>query len=728
MSEPTTPTPATDLQRLAAATHDDPFAFLGPHRRGDQIVLRCFMPAARALRVVAGPTLERVPGSDLFIWRGAANQLPGDYELQWTDTEGTQHRGQDPYRFGPLVGEFDRQVFGEGRHWHVHRFLGTNLRTASGVEGVLFATWAPNARRVSVVGDFNRWDGRCHPLRHHPGGIWEIFLPGVDDGARYKFEILGADGSLALKTDPYARAMELRPQTAAVVSTRSSHRWQDQAWMAARVRSDWLHRPCSIYELHAGSWRRRVNGDWLSWEELTAQLIPYVRELGYTHIELMPVMEHPLDASWGYQTLGYFAPTARHGSPDAFRAFVDACHQAGIGVLLDWTPAHFPSDAHGLARFDGTPLYEHGDPRRGRHPDWGSLVFDYGRPEVRNFLLASALSWLQDFHIDGLRVDAVASMLYLDYSRQPGEWLPNRYGGRENLEAIELLQQLNHVVHQQFPGALVIAEESTAWPQVTRPTWLGGLGFSMKWNMGWMHDTLDYLRHDPIHRSYHQQQLTFGLMYAHHENFVLPLSHDEVVHGKGSLLAKMPGDDWQRFANLRLLYVYQWTYPGKKLLFMGQEFGQRAEWNHNAALDWALLDHSPHRGVRQLLIDLNRLHRAQPPLHVHDFDAEGFEWIDCNDAQQSVLSYLRRGAGEVAVVVLNFTPVPRCGYRLGVPLAGRYRELLNSDAGVYGGSGGGNLGGVHSQPQPWMGRAHSLVLNLPPLGGLILVPDTSAAG
>ena len=633
--------------------------------------------------------------------------------------------GDNTHLYLPQIGDFDRHVFGEGHHWHAHRFLGANARRVDGVNGVLFATWAPGARRVGVVGDFNGWNSHGHAMHPHPGGIWEGFLPGVAEGAHYKFEILGVDGTTALKADPYARAMELRPQTASVVCTRSQHCWNDNGWMAAQRDRDWGHQPCSIYELHAGSWRRHADGRWLNWAELAAALIPYVRQLNYSHIELMPVMGYPLDASWGYQTLGYFAPTARHGSPDDFRAFIDACHAAGIGVILDWTPAHFPSDAHGLERFDGAPLYEYGDPRRGRHPDWGSLVFDYGRPEVRNFLLASALFWLEDFHIDGLRVDAVASMLYLDYSRQPGEWLPNRYGGRENLEAVAFLQQLNHVVHQQFPGTLVIAEESTAWPQVTRPTSTGGLGFSMKWNMGWMHDTLDYLRHDPINRSYYQRLLTFGLLYAHGENFVLPLSHDEVVHGKGSLLNNMPGDDWQRFANLRLLLVYHWTYPGKKLLFMGQEFAQCREWNFEAALDWDLLQQPRHLGVQKLVTDLNRLYRGLGPLHARDFTADGFEWIDCNDHHQSVLSYLRRDGEHWVVVVLNFTPVPRSGYRIGVPVASRYRELLNGDASVYGGSNLGNGGHIDSQPLPWMGRPHSLALSLPPLGGLILAPETN---
>jgi 1,4-alpha-glucan branching enzyme len=591
---------------------------------------------------------------------------------------------------------------------------------------VLFATWAPNALRVSVVGDFNAWDGRRHPMRRHPGGIWELFVPELADGVRYKFEILSRDAGLQIKADPYARQAELRPQTASVVAS-TRHCWQDQAWMQARAASDWLHAPMTIYELHAGSWQRHDDGRWLSYAELAERLIPYVRAQGFTHIELLPVMEHPFDGSWGYQTLGYFAPTRRHGNADDFRVFVDVCHGAGIGVLLDWTPAHFPSDPHGLARFDGTPLYEHADPRQGQHPDWDTLVYDYGRPEVRNFLLASALFWLEEFHCDGLRVDAVASMLYLDYSREPGQWIPNRDGGRENLDAISLLQQLNAVVHERHPGAVVIAEESTAWPQVTRPTWTGGLGFSMKWNMGWMRDTLDYLALDPVHRSHHHRRLTFGLLYAHSENFVLPLSHDEVVHGKRSLLEKMPGDDWQRFAQLRLLYAYQWSQPGRKLLFMGQEFGQRREWNHDAALDWSLLDHAVdgprHRGLQRLVADLNALYTSTPALHRGDFDAAGFEWLDCDDHAHSVLSYLRRDGAASVIVVLNFTPVPRHAYRIGVPAGGRYREILNTDAAGYGGSDLGNQGAVHAQDVAWGGRSHCLELLLPPLGALILQPS-----
>ncbi len=624
----------------------------------------------------------------------------------------------------PRVGEFDRQVFGEGHHWHAYRFLGAHARSRDGQAGVQFATWAPAAQRLSVVGDFNGWNGLAHPMQRHPGGIWERFVPGLQPGALYKFEVAGADGSLCLKSDPYARQMELRPQTASVVTTPTRHHWEDDRWMEARRQRDWQRAPMSIYELHLGSWRRDAGGQTPGYRELGQLLPAYLRELGFTHIELLPVMEHPFDGSWGYQTLGYFAPTSRHGSPDDFRAFVDQCHQAGLGVLLDWTPAHFPADAHGLARFDGGPLYEYPDPVQARHPDWDTLIFDYGRPEVRNFLLASALFWLDEYHIDGLRVDAVASMLYLDYSRKAGQWRPNRHGGRENLEAVALLQQLNALVHELHPGAVTIAEESTAWPLVTRPTYVGGLGFTMKWNMGWMHDTLDYLRLDPIHRRYHHDRITFGLLYAHSENFVLPLSHDEVVHGKGSLLNKMHGDDWQRFAQLRLLLAYQWTYPGKKLLFMGQEFAQRREWDHDRALDWELLREPAHRGVQRLVADLNRLYRQAPALHGDDFSPQGFEWLDCHDVAQSVASYLRRSDGRLVVVVANFTPVPRSGYRIGVPLPGRYREILNTDAAAYGGSNMGNLGAVNADAQPWMGQPCSIALTLPPLALLCLEPES----
>ena len=633
------------------------------------------------------------------------------------------------------IGAFDRQVFAEGHHWHAYRFLGANALSVEGQPGFLFATWAPRARSVSVVGEFNGWDGRTHPMRMHPGGIWERFIPGVTAGELYKFEVTGAHGERVLKTDPYAQQMQKRPQTASITVAASGYAWGDAAWMERRSRFDWLHQPLSAYEMHLGSWKRHSDGRQWTYRELAAELPAYVAEMGFTHVELLPVGEHPFDGSWGYQPIGNFAPSSRFGAPDDFRALVDAFHQAGIGVIVDWVPAHFPRDAHGLARFDGLPLYEYGDPRRGEHPDWNTLIYDYGRPEVRNYLLGSALYWLEEFHVDGLRVDAVASMLYLDYSRRPGEWLPNQYGGRENIEAMEFLRELNAVVHDRHPGAVVIAEESTSWPQVTRPAYVGGLGFSMKWDLGWMHDTLDYFHLDPVYRRFHHQHLTFGMMYRYSENFMLALSHDEVVHGKGSLLRKMPGDRWQRFANLRLLYTYLMSYAGKKLLFMGQEFAQDREWNHDVELDWELLNDGQHAGVRALLRDLNRLYRSLPALHASEFEPGSLEWIDCHDSPQSVLSYLRIGGGSHAVVVLNFTPVVRENYRLGVPAPSPlqkgqgavYHEVFNSDSRLYGGSDVGNAGLVRSSGTPWMGRPCSLELRLPPLGGVILVPGVHAA-
>jgi 1,4-alpha-glucan branching enzyme len=714
---------ARQAQLLAEARHPDPASFLGRHAAADGIVVRVFSPRTHALKVTDGPELTRLAGTDLFLWSGAAVEVPERYELSWTGDEDDPHQRHDPYAFPPQVSDFERQVFGEGHHWHAYRFLGANPRRVDGVDGTLFATWAPGAKRVSVVGDFNRWDGRCHPMRRHPGGIWELFLPGIHAGALYKFEIVGRDGELRLKADPFGRRFQAPPETASVVDGPSAHAWQDGAWQAARRERDWLQAPMSVYEVHLASWRRHPDGRHSSYRELAAALVPYALGLGFTHVELLPISEHPYEASWGYQTLGNYAPVSRHGTPDDFRAFVDHCHGHGLGVILDWVPAHFPRDAHGLVEFDGGPLYEYGDPRLGAHPDWDTLIYDYGRPEVRNYLLASALHWLEEFHVDGLRVDAVASMLYLDYSRKSGEWLPNRYGGRENLEAIDFLRELNHVVHDRHPGALVIAEESTAWPLVTRPTYVGGLGFSMKWNLGWMHDTLDYFRHDPLYRRHHHDRLTFSQLYAYSENFVLPLSHDEVVHGKGSLLGKMPGDDWQRFANLRLLYCYQWTHPGKKLLFMGQEFGQSTEWNHDTGPDWRASDGFRNAGLRRLVQDLNRCYHQESALHRHDFAPEGFAWIDCNDQMQSTLSFIRRDGERFVVVVLNFTPVVREGCCVGVPAAGVYRELLNSDSSAYGGSNVGNFGAVRASPEPRHGYPHSLRLTLPPLAAVILQPE-----
>ncbi|MBP6480707.1 MAG: 1,4-alpha-glucan branching protein GlgB [Pseudomonadales bacterium] len=712
-----------DVRRLLASRLHDPFTLLGRH--GEEI--RLWRPWAVAAWVGA----ERVPArrvgtSGLFVLRhdGAPGPHP---EVHWRDVAGTMHCDIDPYDFPPQIGDLDLHLFGEGRHRHAYRMLGAHTCTVDGIAGTRFATWAPNAERVSVVGDFNQWDGRCHPMRvRGASGVWELFLPGVGPGALYRFELRSRhDGSLHLKADPYGQQFERRPHTASIVTAPPAHAWQDSEWMERRREWDWLHAPVSVYELHLGSWQRREDGEFLDYRELAHRVAEHAVWLGFTHIELMPVTEHPLDASWGYQATGYFAPTSRFGSPDDFRYFVDHCHQRGIGVLLDWVPAHFPRDAHALARFDGTTLYEHADPRRGEHRDWGTLIYDFGRNEVRNFLLASANCWLEEFHIDGLRVDAVASMLYLDYSREPGDWTPNVHGGRENLEAMQFLRELNELTHGEHPGTLTIAEESTAWPQVTRPVWLGGLGFSMKWNMGWMHDTLGYMAHDPVHRVYHHPELTFGLLYAFTENFLLPFSHDEVVHGKGSMLGKMPGDDWQRFANLRLLYLYQYTYPGAKLMFMGGEFAQGREWSHAQPLEWAALEGERERGVFALVRDLNHLYRDQSALHGHGFEQQGFEWIDCHDATQSVISYLRRAGDECCVVVLNFTPVPRRGYRIGVPEGGSYRELLNTDSRYYAGSDLGNGAPLAAVAEPLMGRPFSLGITLPPLAGLVLQRERS---
>ena len=715
--------PNSELRRLLEARHHDPFAVLGRHPSHGVETFRAFLPHAETARIEAdGPDLQRIPGTDLFECRVEhGNGIPQHYSIHWQDKSGRNGSHVDPYTFPPQLPDFDLYLFGEGRHHHIYRILGAHLCSVDGVEGVLFATWAPNAERVSVVGDFNGWDGRPHCMRSRgSSGVWELFIPGLQAGCFYKFEIRNRQqNTILLKTDPYGQRFELRPGTASIVVDQDRYEWGDANWLENRSASEWLHEPMSVYEVHLGSWRLDPEGQFLNYRKLAELLVDYVKPLGFTHIELLPITEHPFDGSWGYQTTGYFAPTSRFGTPDDFRWFIDYCHQHGIGVILDWVPAHFPKDAHGLAWFDGTPLYEHEDPRLGEHRDWGTLIYNYGRNEVRNFLIGSALYWLEEFHLDGLRVDAVASMLYLDYSREAGDWIPNKYGGNENLEAIAFLRELNTVTHQQCPGTLIMAEESTAWPQVTRPTWTGGLGFSMKWNMGWMHDTLEYFNKDPIHRHYHHDQLTFGLLYAFTENFVLPFSHDEVVHGKGSLLARMPGDDWQRFANLRLLYTYMLTYPGKKLLFMGCEFGQGTEWNAARELDWYVLDYPQHQGVAKALGDLNRLYTSTPALHRGDFAHEGFEWIDCHDASQSVLSYLRRAGDEFVVVVFNFTPVPRHNYRIGVPEPGTYREIFNSDSMYYGGSNVGNAP-VEAEPKEWMGRPCSINLTIPPLGGIVL--------
>jgi 1,4-alpha-glucan branching enzyme len=709
---------------LHEARLHDPFAHLGLHHTGREWLLRVFAPHDERvwLRTQSGwQAMQKMDARGVFEWR-SPDPPPLPCLLRLENGAGSRET-YDPYCLPNPISEQDLYLFNEGRLLQAYRTLGAHVMEVEGIPGVNFAVWAPNAERVSVVGDFNRWDGRVHPMRVlGASGVWQLFIPGLGPGELYKFEIRNRDtGQVFVKTDPYAQAMELRPGTAARICAPSHYQWGDADWLAARAAHDWLHAPMNIYELHAGSWRRKPDGRFLNYRELAEALLPYVRQMGYTHIELMPISEHPLDESWGYQTTGYFAPTSRYGSPDDLRTFVDRCHQAGIGVILDWVPAHFPADDWALARFDGTALYEHEDPRLGRHQDWGTLIFNYGRHEVKSFLLSSAHYWLAEFHFDGLRVDAVASMLYLDYSRKPGEWLPNRFGGRENLEAIDFLREMNVMVHETFPGALTFAEESTAWPMVSRPVYLGGLGFSMKWNMGWMNDTLSYFAHDPVHRRYHHNQLTFGQLYAYTENFVLPFSHDEVVHGKRSLLDKMPGDAWQKFANLRLLFTYQLTYPGKKLNFMGNEFGQGREWNVHGALDWHLLDVHWHQGVAACLRDLNRLYRDTPSLHELDFAQEGFQWIDCHDADQSILSYLRRARnGDFVVVVLNFTPVVRENYRIGVPEGGGYGEVFNSDSVYYGGSNVGNGHGLRAEALPWMGFPHSLALTLPPLAGIIL--------
>ena len=731
-----------DLDRLIAGTHWNPRAILGPHRGtiGGQpsLIIRAWLPYAARVDVLpedpAGVlvAMTRLHDAGLFEAVAPAHAAIPSYRLRVTQHDGTVAELHDPYAFPPLLTEFELHLFAESTLYKAYDRLGAHMRTVEGITGVHFAVWAPNAERVSVVGDFNRWDGRCHLMTSRGAtGLWELFIPDLPEGTLYKYEIRSQDrGALLVKADPYAQAGELRPRTASMVCDLSRYSWHDQGWMAARARWNPLTAPLSIYEVHLGSWMRvpEEGNRWLTYQELAQKLIPYAKEFGYTHLELMPVTEHPFDGSWGYQATGYFAATSRYGRPEDFMAFVDAAHQAELGVIMDWAPAHFPDDPHGLATFDGTHLYDHADPRLGHHPDWHSRIFNYDRAEVRTFLLNSALFWLEKYHIDGLRVDAVASMLYLDYGRKAGEWIPNEFGGHENLGAVSLLKELNVLVHREHPGAITIAEESTSWPGVSRPTYAGGLGFTFKWNMGWMHDMLEYFRHDPVHRQFHQDQLTFGLLYAFTENFVLALSHDEVVHGKRALLDKMPGDIWQRFANLRLLYGSMYGYPGKKMLFMGGEFGQWREWNHDTSLDWHLCSFEPHRGLQRLIRDLNSLYRAEPALYEADFDWSGFQWIDFNDTDNSVIAFLRKAASssDAVVCVCNFTPVPRHGYRIGVPTAGWYREILNTDAFYYGGSNVGNSGGVQSVDSPGHGFPHSLTLTLPPLGMLLLKHEPAA--
>ncbi|WP_122663554.1 1,4-alpha-glucan branching protein GlgB [Pseudomonas viridiflava] len=725
---------AVDMDALIRAEHRDPFSILGPHGDGaDGQIIRAYLPDALSVTVLAREgghelgalEMSAVPG--FFIGRFAQVQ-PYLLKINWA---GGEQITEDPYSFGPLLGEMDLYLFAEGNHRDLSSCLGAQLTTVEGVQGVRFAVWAPNARRVSVVGGFNNWDGRRHPMRlRHPTGVWEVFVPRLQPGELYKFEILGAHGILPLKSDPMALATTLPPDTASKVSAPLQFEWHDNDWLQSRGERHAANAPLSIYELHAGSWQMEQNdeGQWrqYNWRELADRLIPYVKELGFTHIELMPIMEHPFGGSWGYQLLAQFAPTARYGSPEDFAAFVNACHQAEIGVILDWVPAHFPTDTHGLAQFDGTALYEYANPQEGFHQDWDTLIYNLGRTEVHGFMLASALHWLKHYHIDGLRVDAVASMLYRDYSRKAGEWVPNRFGGRENLEAIDFLRHLNDVVALEAPGTLVIAEESTAWPGVSQSTQQGGLGFAYKWNMGWMHDTLHYMQQDPIHRAHHHSELSFGLMYAWSEKFILPISHDEVVHGKHSLIDKMPGDRWQKFANLRAYLTFMWTHPGKKLLFMGCEFGQWREWNHDEQLDWYLLQYAEHIGVKKLVSDLNRVYREEKALHERDTEPMGFQWLIGDDAANSVFAYMRWSKeGEPLLVVANLTPVPREGYRVGVPYGGNWVELLNSDAEMYAGSNLGNGGGVHADEVKSHGQPVSLSLNLPPLAVLILKPRAS---
>ena len=720
----------TQLNLILDAKHHDPFAFLGLHQEKaeknhlETYSFRCFMPYASSLDVLTSSgwqALQKTQEQGFFEWQGRDNiQAPCQIRVHHHEHSIETY---DPYSFMPMITADELHLFGEGNLKQAYKTLGAQLCTHQGVKGVRFAVWAPNAERVSVIGSFNQWDGRVNPMRvHGASGVWELFIPALEADALYKFEIRQRHtGNILVKTDPYGFCFEARPGSAAKVSALNQYQWLDDDWLKQRADSSWLHAPFNCYEVHLGSWRRNAAGEFLNYRELASQLIHYVKDMGYTHIELMPVSEHPLNESWGYQTTGYFGVTNRYGTPDDFRFFVDACHAAHIGVILDWVPGHFPKDDWALARFDGTALYEHEDPRLGEHQDWGTYIFNYGRNEVRNFLIANAHYWLNEFHIDGLRVDAVASMLYLDYSRKADEWLPNKFGGRENLDAIEFLKQLNIMVHEEFAGAFTIAEESTSWPMISRPVYLGGLGFSMKWNMGWMNDTLSYFEDDPIHRRYHHNKLTFGQLYAYSENFVLPFSHDEVVHGKHSLLDKMPGDAWQKFANLRLLMTHQMCSPGKKLNFMGNEFGQGREWNVNASLDWHLLDAHWHQGIKLACHDLNHLYAQLPALHDLDFQPQGFDWIDCQDADQSILSYIRRARdGSFVLILLNFTPVPRPNYRFGVPCAGEYAEIFNSDASCYGGSNISNGTAINTEQTSWMGHGQSIVITLPPLGGVIL--------
>ncbi|GII79396.1 1,4-alpha-glucan branching enzyme GlgB [Sphaerisporangium rufum] len=713
-----------DLNRLAGGAHHDPHSILGTHPSPEGLVVRALKPLAERVELVLEDGTAHEMTHEAYgvfsVTLPAVDKAP-PYRLRAGYAGGGVHEAGDPYRHWPTLGEVDLHLIGEGRHERLWEVLGARVIRHDDEDGTAFAVWAPNARGVRVEGAFNHWNGSAHPMRSlGRSGVWELFVPGVGAGEAYKFSILGADSIWRSKADPMARRTEQPPATASIVDD-SAYTWNDEAWLAARAGRDALASPMSAYEVHLGSWRPG-----LSYRELADQLVEYVLEMGFTHVELLPVAEHPFGGSWGYQVTSYYAPTSRFGTPDEFRHLVDRLHEAGIGVLLDWVPAHFPMDEWALGRFDGTPLYEHADPSRGTHPEWGTYIFDFGRREVRNFLVANALYWLKEFHIDGLRVDAVASMLYLDYSRRAGEWTPNEYGGRENLDAVEFLKEMNAVVYREAPGIVTIAEESTAWPGVSRPVHLGGLGFGFKWNMGWMHDTLAYLAHEPVFRQYHHHQMTFSLMYAYSENFVLPLSHDEVVHGKGSLLGKMPGDEWQRFSNLRALFAFMWAHPGKQLLFMGSEFGQGSEWSEERGLDWWVLDFEPHRGVQRLVRDLNRVYTETRALFSQDHAPQGFQWIDADDAQGNVFSFARHGDdGSMVACVANFSGAPHDDYMIGLPAGGRWDEVINTDAYEYQGSGVGNFGGVDATPDPWHGQPFSARLRVPPLGALWLrrVPD-----
>lgn len=737
MTSATSTLPTGALEALVKATHSAPFDVLGPHPVGDgRISIRAFRSFARSLSVVDETNGKRYEMTRLNQEGVFEVTIPGlwpglDYHFEGETYDGAEDSYLDPYQFAPVISDFDLYLFGQGTHLNIYEKLGAHIMTHNGVRGVHFAVWAPNAQRVSVIGNFNRWDDRLHPMRSvQNSGVWELFIPGLAEYEVYKYSIRSrVNNYLVDKSDPYGFAFEMRPRTAAVVADLEKYPWGDAAWMERRAATDPLHAPMAIYEVHLGSWRRKNAGEWLTYRDLARELVDYVKEMGFTHIELMPVTEHPFDGSWGYQATGYYAPTSRFGAPEDFMHLVDQCHQHGIGVILDWVPAHFPKDGHALSYFDGTHLYEHADPRQAEQPDWGTYIFNYGRHEVRNFMLANAVFWTRKYHVDGLRVDAVSSLIYLDFSREGGDWVPNQYGGRENLDAIHFLRECNEIVHREAPGAVMVAEESTAWPMVSRPIYLGGLGFTFKWDMGWMHDTLEYIKKDPIHRRYHHNMITFSMMYAFSENFVLSLSHDEVVHLKGSLINKIPGDWWQKFATLRLLFGYQYTHSGKKLTFMGQEFGQWNEWSEARSLDWFLLDMPMHAKLHAWMRDLNHLYAAEPSLYEQDHDWKGFQWIDANDADQSVFSYIRFASdpSDFLVVALNFTPVARHNYRIGVPAPGCYIEVLNSDSDHYGGGNVGNEGKRFTVEEASHNFAQSLHITIPPLGIVVFKPERAPA-